>query len=430
MTGFVIQARGLGKRYLLGETVRADLLRERITSGLKNLVRRSADQGTSVGEEFWALRNIEFDVNEGEVLGVIGRNGAGKSTLLKILSRITEPTEGELRLRGRVASLLEVGTGFHKELTGRENVFLNGAILGMSRMEIRRKFDDIVSFAGVDRFIDTPVKRYSSGMTVRLAFAVAAHLDPEILLVDEVLAVGDAEFQKRCLGKMDEVAKGGRTIIFVSHNMAAVEALCHRCALLSSGRLVSVGAVEQAVAAYLASAESGAAGSADLQRHPGRPRHANAMMQHVVLCDENDEKTDTIRIHDALRIKVQFDAGSTSFSPVLGYVLKNYLGAPVFTLDNRTIAGAELPHVASGVICCEIPGVPLVPGRYTLDLYLGDRSRSLDTVLDAINFTVAPRDVYGTGRLPAAHHGSLVWSGRWWMDQSPVAPASKVAAYF
>jgi len=425
----MIQARGLGKRYLLGETVRADLLRERITSGLRSLVRRSADQATSEGEEFWALRNIEFDVNEGEVLGVIGRNGAGKSTLLKILSRITEPTEGELRLRGRVASLLEVGTGFHKELTGRENVYLNGAILGMSRMEIRRKFDDIVSFAGVERFIDTPVKRYSSGMTVRLAFAVAAHLDPEILLIDEVLAVGDAEFQKRCLGKMDEVAKGGRTIIFVSHNMAAVEALCHRCALLSSGRLVSVGGVEQTVAAYLVSAESGAAGSADLHRHPGRPRHANAMMQYVVLCDENDVTTDTIRVHDALRIKVQFDAGTASFSPVLGYVLKNYLGAPVFTLDNRIIAGAEMPRVASGVICCEIPDVPLVPGRYTLDLYLGDRSRSLDTVLDAINFTVAPRDVFGTGRLPEAHHGSLVWSGRWWMDQSPVAAPRKVAAY-
>jgi len=203
-------------------------------------------------EEFWAIRGINFEIRRGEVVGIIGRNGAGKSTLLKILSRITEPTEGRVEIRGRVASLLEVGTGFHPDLTGRENVFLNGAVLGMSRAEIRRKFDEIVAFADVERFIDTPVKRYSSGMYVRLAFAVAAHLEPEILIVDEVLAVGDAEFQRKCLGKMHDVAGLGRTVLFVSHNMAAVEQLCSYAVLLVSGRIESSGQVRSVISEYLA----------------------------------------------------------------------------------------------------------------------------------------------------------------------------------
>ena len=208
-------------------------------------------RGVSPTPDFWALRDVSFDVQQGEVLGIIGRNGAGKSTLLKILSRITEPTAGRVTLRGRVASLLEVGTGFHPELTGRENIFLNGAILGMSRAEIRRKFDEIVAFAEVEQFLDTPVKRYSSGMYVRLAFAVAAHLEPEILVVDEVLAVGDAEFQKKCLGKMGEVAKGGRTVLFVSHNMAAIRRLCSRVILLKNGRITQSGNVNQCIDTYL-----------------------------------------------------------------------------------------------------------------------------------------------------------------------------------
>ena len=206
-------------------------------------------------EEFWALRDVSFDIRPGEVTGIIGRNGAGKSTLLKILSRITEPTTGEVRLGGRVASLLEVGTGFHPELTGRENVFLNGTILGMSRSEIRRKFDEIVAFAEVEKFLDTPVKRYSSGMYMRLAFAVAAHLEPEILIVDEVLAVGDAEFQKKCLGKMGDVARGGRTVLFVSHNMSAVQALCSKAILLQGGQVERMGATGPIVAEYLARME-------------------------------------------------------------------------------------------------------------------------------------------------------------------------------
>ena len=219
-----------------------------------------SDLQSSTTEEFWALRDVNLEVKQGEVVGIIGRNGAGKSTLLKILSRITEPTAGRIHLKGRVASLLEVGTGFHPELTGRENIFLNGAILGMSRSEIKRKFDEIVAFADIEKFLDTPVKRYSSGMYVRLAFAVAAHLEPEILIVDEVLAVGDAEFQRKCLGKMSEVAHGGRTVLFVSHNMASLLALCNRGVLLDKGRKQSEGPIGEAIDHYLSRGATGSMG--------------------------------------------------------------------------------------------------------------------------------------------------------------------------
>ncbi|MDB5594718.1 MAG: transporter ATP-binding protein [Hyphomicrobiales bacterium] len=260
MNDVVIRAEGLGKKYLIGHQTKGErytALRDVIAQTAKGLARsvgemargRQIIQGDEV-EEFWALKDVNFEIKRGDVLGIIGRNGAGKSTLLKILSRITEPSAGRVEIKGRIASLLEVGTGFHPELTGRENIYLNGAILGMSRAEIRRKFDEIVAFAEVDKFLDTPVKRYSSGMYVRLAFAVAAHLEPEILVVDEVLAVGDAEFQKKCLGKMGEVAGQGRTVLFVSHNMGAVANLCSRAITLSSGRLVFDGSAENAIMNY------------------------------------------------------------------------------------------------------------------------------------------------------------------------------------
>src|SRR5271155_5219577 len=252
----IITVENLSKSYLVGHRTeqlgysRYTALRDIIGRRVGNFMRKAADvvrgrqvvQGDEV-EEFWALKDVSFEVKQGEVVGIIGRNGAGKSTLLKILSRITEPTKGRVVLRGRVGSLLEVGTGFHPELSGRENVYLNGAILGMTRREISAKFDEIVAFAEIDQFIDTPVKRYSSGMYVRLAFAVAAHLEPEILVVDEVLAVGDAEFQNKCLGKMGEVSKGGRTVLFVSHNLRMVTALCHRGILLNSGAIESEGSM-------------------------------------------------------------------------------------------------------------------------------------------------------------------------------------------
>ena len=256
----MISVEGLSKRYLVGHRERGDVtFRDTLVREMHNAVRKAADvfrgrqviQGDTV-EEFWALKGVNFEIREGEVVGIIGRNGAGKSTLLKILSRITEPTAGRVTLRGRVASLLEVGTGFHPELSGRENIYLNGAILGMNRVEIRKKFDEIVAFADIERFLDTPVKRYSSGMYVRLAFAVAAHLEPEILIVDEVLAVGDAEFQKKCLGKMEEVSRRqGRTVLFVSHNLAAVGDLAHRTIYLSNGSVVTDAPTHEALAIYL-----------------------------------------------------------------------------------------------------------------------------------------------------------------------------------
>ena len=263
-----IRAEGLGKKYQIGHAAdqeRYIALRDVLARGARGVLRRTADMlhgravvsGDTV-EEFWALRDVSFEVRRGEVLGIIGRNGAGKSTLLKILSRITEPSEGRVTITGRVASLLEVGTGFHPELTGRENIFLNGAILGMTRAEIRRKFDEIVAFAEVERFLDTPVKRYSSGMYVRLAFAVAAHLEPEILVVDEVLAVGDAEFQNKCLGKMDQVTRrDGRTVLFVSHNMAAITRLCVRAIWLEAGRIIKAGAAQHLVSDFLGAHRNG-----------------------------------------------------------------------------------------------------------------------------------------------------------------------------
>ena len=254
MTNYAIQVQSLGKEYILGGAEqRHDSFREMLTGALLSPFRKLRKLGGSANDEerFWALKEVDFNIKQGEVVGVIGRNGAGKSTLLKILSRITSPTEGRVITRGRIASLLEVGTGFHPELTGRENIYLNGSVLGMSNVEIKRNFDEIVSFAGVEKFIDTPVKRYSSGMSVRLAFSVAAHLEPEILLVDEVLAVGDAEFQKKCLGKMNEVSQRGRTVLFVSHNMGMISKLCTSGIVLDKGKLVFEGDMSKAVQVYL-----------------------------------------------------------------------------------------------------------------------------------------------------------------------------------
>jgi lipopolysaccharide transport system ATP-binding protein len=261
MSSPAIEVHGLGKRYVIEHESRHDSLRDTLHHTARKLWRRYRWGTSFEQEEFWALRDVSFSIEPGEVVGIVGRNGAGKSTLLKVLSRITEPTVGRISLRGRVASLLEVGTGFHPDLTGRENIYLNGAILGMSRAEIRAKFDEIVAFAEVERFLDTPVKRYSSGMYVRLAFAVAAHLEPEILIVDEVLAVGDAQFQRKCLGKMREVAQGGgRTVLFVSHNLGAVRQLCGRALLLRDGRLELSGPVAPVLDRYLQLAGDGARG--------------------------------------------------------------------------------------------------------------------------------------------------------------------------
>ncbi|AMV16761.1 ABC transporter ATP-binding protein [Planctomyces sp. SH-PL14] len=383
---------------------------------------RTLDAASAPEEEVvWSLRDVSFEIQPGEVVGIIGRNGAGKSTLLKILSRITAPTSGRAVIRGRVSSLLEVGTGFHPELSGRENVYMNGTILGMRKREIDRKFDEIIDFSGVEKFIDTPVKRYSSGMKVRLAFAVAAHLEPEILIIDEVLAVGDFEFQKKCLGKMNDVATSGRTVLFVSHNMAAVESLCSTGLLMEQGRLTYRGRTPEALQRYQRAAQSSQASHNDLTGHPGRPSHVTSIMRHVTLRGDDGEPTTTFRMGGELSVDVAFENDSR-FSPVLGIVVKTEIGSPLFGIDNRVVSGFDLGETAGGGrIVCTLAGLPLMPGNYSLDLYLGDRHRGLDQIYDAIAFSVVPSDVFGTGKLPSPHCGPIWQSAEW--SLAPQEPA-------
>ena len=295
--------------------------------------------------DFWALKDVSFEVQPGEVVGIVGRNGAGKSTLLKILSRITEPTTGRAEFRGRIGSLLEVGTGFHQELTGRENVYLNGSILGMTRREIARRFDEIVAFSEIEKFLDTPVKRYSSGMYVRLAFGVAAHLEPEILLVDEVLAVGDLKFQKKCLGKMREVGRSGRTVLFVSHNISTLESLCGQCILIDQGQVKAQGETNSILARYYEDDEDRASGRRDLSEHRGRTRGSEPIMSRVTLSEGDRSPISCIRTGSSLSILVDFDVKGSPTQPVLGVVVKTDLGASLFGVDNRFIPGFEFGKV-------------------------------------------------------------------------------------
>ncbi len=379
----VIRAEGLGKRYEIRHKQtnrRMETLRDVLASGLTSLKGVLTGKGRTKSktevEQFWALKNAFFEVKRGEVVGIIGRNGAGKSTLLKILSRITEPTTGRVAINGRVASLLEVGTGFHPELTGRENIFLNGAILGMQRGEIRRKFDDIVDFAQVARFLDTPVKHYSSGMYVRLAFAVAAHLEPEILIVDEVLAVGDAAFQKKCLGKMGEVVRHGRTIIFVSHNMPILNQLCPRAIQLHEGQLVRQGPTAEVVAEYLSANTkmSGARVWENQQRAPGD----NRIRLHAVRIRSEKKVTSDVPIDRAVEIEVDF----WNLEPNLRNICVNiYL---LDSLGNIILSSATTPGCNSlteewfskphpvGMFraACSLPANFLNEGRFLVNVYL------------------------------------------------------------
>ena len=311
MSDIAINVENISKKYQIGAAqTRHDTLRDQILHGVRSLVGKNG-HSTRRTEDFWALKDVSFAVRQGDVVGIIGKNGAGKSTILKILSRITYPTTGCAEIRGRVASLLEVGTGFHGELTGRENIYLNGAIMGMRLAEIKRKFDEIVDFSGVSKFIDTPVKRYSSGMYVRLAFAVAAHLEPEILIVDEVLAVGDASFQKKCLGKMGNVAKEGRTVLFVSHNMAAVQHLCKLGIVLSAGEVAFRGTALDASQHYLSSVTTRDFGLVDLSHHPGRTHDSRAVIQSIGLLanDGTSRYGNSIKTGDDLVFEIQYDTG-------------------------------------------------------------------------------------------------------------------------
>ncbi|MGH6829031.1 MAG: polysaccharide ABC transporter ATP-binding protein [Rhizomicrobium sp.] len=394
MSDIVIKAEGVGKKYFIGhasERERYVALRDVVAQAAKdawrktkNLVRRREITEPGAIEEFWALKDVSFEIRRGDVLGIIGRNGAGKSTLLKILSRITEPTLGRVTVSGRVASLLEVGTGFHPELTGRENVFLNGAILGMSRGEIKRKFDEIVAFAEVDKFLDTPVKRYSSGMYVRLAFAVAAHLEPEILVVDEVLAVGDADFQEKCLGKMSDVANGGRTVLFVSHNLAAISALTRRCLWLDKGGIKWSGESKETIAKYRHRPQP----DKGTRQFRGRGRHSRILR--VVLADGRGEPGAFYVPGKSLDVAVDFSTDGTA-----GMSLELFLNDP----SNRRLAfssilefdGQGLPK-AAGTYRCEMSFAPiwLAAGRYTFDIATSIPNVSLDHYVEnAVEFDVA-----------------------------------------
>jgi lipopolysaccharide transport system ATP-binding protein len=382
----VISVENLSKSYLIGHQGPREpytSLRDTLAHGAKSVLRKTCDlamgkqslQGDSV-EEFWALKDVSFEVQQGEVLGIIGRNGAGKSTLLKVLSRITEPTSGRVTLTGRVASLLEVGTGFHPELTGRENIFLNGAILGMSRREIKDKFDEIVDFAGVEKFLDTPVKRYSSGMYVRLAFAVAAHLEPEILIVDEVLAVGDAEFQKKCMGKMKDVAGEGRTVIFVSHNMGALATLCSRGVMLDRGSVVSDGAISRAFEFYYKTANS--SNFAQFDFDPAQPSITSIKV---------DEE---IKPHGDLNICISYKSPYPLKPPVAGIVVSSATGTPIFGSNCRISEGySQELESSDGVLTLRIRNLPLRGGDYHLSAWLGDWNQDYDHKPDAVTICVS-----------------------------------------
>jgi lipopolysaccharide transport system ATP-binding protein len=434
----MIKVRGVSKRYSLGERRGHDSLREIIIAKVKAPLRLlnsgNHDCRDDKRAHVWALRDVTFEVMPGDVLGIIGRNGGGKSTLLKILSLITHPTEGEVELYGRVGSLLEVGTGFHPELTGRENIFLNGAILGMKRAEIAKKFDEIVDFAGVEKFLDTPVKRYSSGMYVRLAFAVAAHLEPEILLVDEVLAVGDIEFQNKCLGKMGEIARGGRTVLFVSHNMLAIEALCKSAIFLDAGEVRTTGRPRDVVSVYTKLITDAGAMFADLRDHSGRHREATPVMTEVSVFS-TDAEPSVIRMGDNVAIVVKFRS-PTAIRPCCSFTVKTDRGVRIFHVSDRYSNQLSTATATEcGTVTCSLSGLPLLPGRYLLDLWLKDFSPTMpffDMVADACWFEVSPADLLGSGKLPPPAEGPVFFSGQWSLRpaaSSEISDPPKVAEF-
>jgi lipopolysaccharide transport system ATP-binding protein len=409
MAAIAIETKELGKRYRLGLHKRGyGTLREAITG----VFQKGEDESDYDGPEFlWALRDLSITIRPGEVVGLLGHNGAGKSTLLKILSRITEPTSGYVDVTGRVGSLLEVGTGFHPELTGRENIFLNGAILGMRRTEIRARFDEIVEFAEVERFLDTPVKRYSSGMSVRLAFAVAAHLEPEILLVDEVLAVGDAAFQRKSLGKMTEVASQGRTVVFVSHNLAIIQALCERGILLERGEVVTDGPVKKTIDRYLTNLEQAA--SSDLLERSDRDRrgYRDTMIRRLGI-QSPDGPADVIVSGQPATVAVEV----TEEVPALEcrLTIADSLGQPVTSMDSEISAPSDQRTHGGGVrLECDLASLSLLPGRYRIDVLLKAGRQIQDGLQAAAFFDVQPGVIEGRPVPPSGADGSVVLPHSW-----------------
>jgi lipopolysaccharide transport system ATP-binding protein len=423
-TTAVVHARGLSKRYTLGTgTASYGRLTESLSDGMSSLFSRQKRRKKSRAPEYvWALRDVSFDVGEGEVVGIIGPNGAGKTTLLKMLSRITEPTEGEARIRGRVGALLEVGAGFHPELTGRENILLNGAVLGMRRAEILRRFDEIVAFSEVERFIETPVKRYSSGMLVRLAFAVAAHLDPEVLVVDEVLAVGDAAFQKKCLGRMGEVATSGRTVLFVSHNMGAVRSLCQRALVLDKGAIVFDGSAADAVTAYM-SEVGRIEGGGEIHwtpRDPSRPHTKEISLSRLRLVAPSGRSQSVFDTDTPIRVEITYEVTAPVRGARFGLAVQTPEGELVFqTTDHNIRPEAETPG--------RYRSSATIPARF-----LNRRSYSIVVTFDIpgfrvvlppaeyLSFTVAGVGYQGSD-FPEQWPGTVCPSIDWTLERLPSA---------
>lgn len=425
MSDIAVKIEGLSKSYLVGHntarTERYTALRDVIARNVRNLARTTRDlvagrpaiQGDEL-EEFWALKDISFEIKRGDTIGIIGRNGAGKSTLLKILSRITEPTTGQVAIDGRVASLLEVGTGFHPELTGRENIFLNGAILGMSRAEIKRKFDEIVAFAEVEKFLDTPVKRYSSGMYVRLAFSVAAHLEPEILIVDEVLAVGDAAFQKKCLGKMGDVARAGRTVLFVSHQMAAVQTLCGSCILLGQGELKYYGETRDTIERYLSELEQEVI-NGKISELP-RSGDGSVILTSFSVENEAGEIVSSICSGDNVTLSFGYrtQGKSNPDNLSLGFSLHDKYGDRLAIFYSHYAGHLFDLTKASGKISCQIKKFPLSTGLY----YVGSRIQRNEIEVDwpkgfIGHITVENGAFYKRGHFGTEGIGPLLIDGEW-----------------
>jgi lipopolysaccharide transport system ATP-binding protein len=415
----VARAEGVGKRYDLGELRGGyQLLSETITDRI-----RSRGRPRRGREAFWALRDVGFEVERGETFGIIGHNGAGKSTLLKILSRVTPPTTGTVELHGRVGALLEVGTGFHPELTGRDNVFLNGAILGMTRQEIAGKFDEIVAFAEVERFIDTPVKRYSSGMQLRLAFAVAAHLEPEVLIIDEVLSVGDLAFQEKCLGRMEAVAGEGRTVLFVSHNLTAVSNLCARSMLLESGRKVTEGRTSDVIESYVRSVVR-ETGTALTER---TDRHGSGRLRFTEIAFEAAGRTvDSPATGEDFEIVLRYETADGKPLRNVNFAVQvlTLLGDVIVHLYTQT-AGVQIPEAPGiGEVRCRVPRCPLPPSQYTITLWADQGGEPLDWIQRACELTVREGDFFGSGQTQLPSHQSVLVDHAWTVAAADGTPAA------
>jgi lipopolysaccharide transport system ATP-binding protein len=417
----VISVENISKSYRLGQigsgTFAHDLnLWWAKVRGKPNPLQRigTQDHNHHNGGEFWALQDVSFKVKQGEVLGIVGRNGAGKSTLLKILSRVTAPTSGRVKVKGRIASLLEVGSGFHPDLSGRENIYLNGAVLGMDRREITRKFNEIVDFAEVEKFIDTPVKRYSSGMYVRLAFAVAAHLEPEILVVDEVLAVGDVEFQKKCLGKMGDVAKEGRTVLFVSHNMGVIAQLCRQGMLLEHGRLILIDDIQPVISRYLNSgAINGIFDTSELTQRSGQ---GGGKITQVEFTGPGGERSATFGVGQPFRILIHAHLTEELTSLVAGVEIKSSLGTPILNIrsDGQGLAFGPFPKGSEVVIQIDLPGLPLYPGVYMIEPWFAQKQgQRCDHIYQGLTFELELAGVYRSEMFIQASRGIMLVDCDW-----------------